>query len=221
MKHNYDYALIEDLRSMAQAGASTRDLAEKICARLNLPSDSFVPVFAYFREAFCVHLNTILPLQEGFTGLYARVADAVFYFSAELQNALGQTRGWTWDKFKSRFPTFDPSDLYYCANTQEQQIGTCVSSNCPKALYARGFIRECVDKSFDQHTDRRSRIHRFASEYGAAILQLMKSQGLSQLDLPYLSFDFQVEDIGPMIKVICLVQTLVDVSVQNTAFAAS
>ena len=75
-------------------------------------------------------------------------------------------------------------------------------------------------KAWDPKKEREKGIHGFAEEFANAIQQTCEMQTLSRISPTSLSLDFQVKETGPKYKVVCLVQTLVDVSVGNPVLAS-
>ena len=56
--------LIQDLRKLATQGASVRELVNKINVRLGYRELEVIPTLAYFRKAFCLRLEKVLPIRE-------------------------------------------------------------------------------------------------------------------------------------------------------------
>ena len=56
--------LEQKLRSMADGGATVRQLVETIQCQLDLNGDAVIPVLAYFVKAFRVPLLDVLPIRE-------------------------------------------------------------------------------------------------------------------------------------------------------------
>ena len=120
---------------MVRVGSDVQAMADFVCTKLELPANSFVPVFSYLKRAFWVPLNFLLPLQAGFDEPYAQVALVGFRFSEEFLGRLGDVTAWTWDHFRQRIPNFDVADLHYQVNEFEiRQIAFCVSKSVPRSL---------------------------------------------------------------------------------------
>jgi hypothetical protein len=57
-------AILNEMREMIDRGTDVRGLTEFLQQRLELKSDSAIPVMAYFCRAFYLQLYDILPIRE-------------------------------------------------------------------------------------------------------------------------------------------------------------
>jgi len=198
--------LLDELREMARGGKTCEQLVDHIRESLYLPSDAMVPVLAYICRGFSIPLPIVLPLREDEgKGTFGRAINIPIWFVALMTENV-TSDGWEWRQFCDDF-----GDRFDFESMVPVMIGEATRWTKPwirqiaipgGPWYLRGLFEAYVDKSYGLNFDYFATVQRFATVYQN---ELAKCGFLSPLRT---KMDFQLEEQGPIYRVVCMVQAI-------------
>ena len=211
-----DPELIHELKALARSGAETKTLAAHIRTTFDLQGDMHVPILAYFGRAFQVSLRVLLPLrEEGFHGSYARMLQVAFWLSIGVQDRF-DCIPWNWDEFREMVPNGLAADnLTKWQQTDASTLEYLLLPNA-RGLFGKACFCERIDKLAElAFADFQPRIDRFSLDFSRMMQdQFSQAVDATEKQTASLCFDFEINDEGPVYKVVCVVRAIKEISKQ-------
>jgi len=211
LNESFDVELIEALRLRARAGASVKDLAELMADRLG-SEDAIIPMLGYLCRAFWVPLPVLLPFREDRgKGDFSRALQVVLWFSSLVSEGC-DVLPWSWDDFQRLCGREFPNNASPAGRDDAGEIlRYWQPPNHPGVLVARGMIELNVDKVEALGTSSAElfqAVKRFTTRLRDLLSANRKVVDGAAKVAAALRMEFQIDEQGPMYRVICRVYVL-------------